>query len=217
MKLLESLSALFSTAVAIVSGLAAIWLIKNEHPILATVCVVAILVPIAIYLSARSWRNFRQIRRGLNVISTALRDQKFSPDVIVTFSRSAAAVAGMLAVNLGVEEIVSITRQRSEVTKGEKVRTFNYKVGSLIELNADQLNRKKILILSMVIDSSNTLNLGLDYLKTQGITADFRVATIYISPVARARWPDTIFASEVSNTRQICDELPWITSHYHYV
>lgn len=211
----SELTTLFGAVITIVGGIISILTAWNEHPTISLVCGGAVFVAGITMLLTRTRRSYRELRNGLRILMKQFRSQNFTPDIIIAFSRSGVTLAGMLSVNLGVEEIIAVTRQ-----KGSDPATKRpvYDVGSKVNVAGPDLEKRKILVLFLVIDSAETLKSGLNYLEKRGINVNsVKIATFYISTGARNRWPDIVFAYESDDARRVLSQLPWIVDEYHYL
>lgn len=154
--------------------------------------------------------SLASISEGLIAIDNKLREDNFHPDMIIAFSRSSAVLAGMLANHLKVVELMVIPRKRNSNPKP------GFEVGYCLALDANQLANKKILVVFYAIESGMTLENGLDFLRNQGLDDNWRVVSLYISPVAKRRYRD-VFAVHVTTTADVMIETPWTVGEYHRV
>ena len=163
--------------------------------------------------------DITEIRKGLETIGKRLLQQAFRPDIIVAFNRSGVAIAGMLAPNLQVDEIVSISRVPKEAGSRATVSKRTYAVGELIRLIPEKWRGKKILIVFMLMDTGNTIEDSLRHMTKEGVAYNeevLQVATMYITSGAKNRWPNAIYAHEAMD-RSILKRLPWIADDYDFV
>jgi hypoxanthine phosphoribosyltransferase len=171
-----------------------------------------------IYPNSSDQIKIETIRQGLYIIENKLKEKAFKPDILVSFNRNGTVAAGMLAPNLKVDEIVAISRVPNNSTNRTSTSKKTYSTGNFIRLLSSKWQNKNILIIFMLIDTGETLSDGLTFLKNEGIQIDnpcIQVATVFITPGAINRWPNTIFAFDKAN-RDILEKLPWIYQDYDY-
>ena len=157
--------------------------------------------------------SMEELRQGMLIIANKLWQKNFRPDVLVSFNRSGTALAGMFAVNMKIDEILTISRHRDRSDNPSTTAKRKYVVGELLNLTATKLRNKKILIVMMLIETGDTIEDGLLYLKRDGITQNIEIAAMYITSGARNRWPNIVFAYETNEPKGVLEKLPWVDEY----
>ena len=156
------------------------------------------------------YKYFRKLIKGLEVIEEKLRRDNFNPNLIIAFTRTSGIFAGMLATKMKIEELLVINRRVKHEHEGDKIRDFD--VGYSISLNQNELESKKILVVSYTMETGSSLKRGMDYLKNQGIKSDIKIATLYISTGAKTRFHEVFYVFETAE--DTFSKLPWIKGEY---
>ena len=175
---------------------------------------------LAVWFYFRYYHSTRKLRKGLSGITRALSSKR--PDLIIAFNRSGGIIAGMLAANLRDSanredmgpQVIVLNRCRS----GDR-----WQIGSLADLDASQIEGKRVLIAFMVILGGGTLEAGLDYLENMGIKARqgikdgiWQIASIYITPWSRGRIQkdygdgSIIWIYETPKAQESLDKVSWL-------
>ena len=204
--------------IGIITGIIGTITLFQSHPFLAGIAIILIISGISWLLFVKYFYSHLLIKRGIKQLLQKLKDQNFVPDVLVAFSRSGATVAGMISVNLGIQELLVISRKLIDSKKVKQNSTDRFLFTPYTKLNPEELNKRKLLVVFMVIDTADTLKAGLDFLKDHEINVEnVQVATICISPGARRRWNNVIFSYETTKIESFLDHLPWIIEGYHHI
>ena len=154
------------------------------------------------------------IRKGMNIIAAKLLKKNFRPDIIITFNRSGTALAGMFAVNMKIDEIISITRHTGSVISNTSGNSREAPaVGEYLKLNPSKLRDKRILVLMMLNDTGATVEDGIKYLHNHKITQEVEIASMYVTHGTMKRWPDMIYAFETTDPSGVLKNLPWIEEY----
>jgi hypoxanthine phosphoribosyltransferase len=163
--------------------------------------------------------NVDDIRDGLLKLRYELSREKFIPDVIVSFTRSASILAGMLATDhkLAVRHLLAIPRSVDDRDRAPR----RYVFGEVIErLNPKYFLGKKVLIVFFHVDTGEGLNTGLEYLEQQGVALvkdNIRVCTLFATPRGIQRHPHLIYAYEDSSARERLNQMFWVIGSYDYL
>lgn len=157
--------------------------------------------------------SIEELRQGMLIIAKKLWQKNFRPDVIVSFNRSGTALAGMFAVNMKIDEILTISRHRDKSDNPSATAKRKYVVGELLNLTATKLRNKKILAVMMLMETGDTIEDGLQFLRREGITQDIAIAAMYITSGARNRWPNVVFAYETNEPKSVLEKLPWVDEY----
>jgi hypoxanthine phosphoribosyltransferase len=205
--------ALFANIVGIVAGVVGLIPLYSFNPFLCMATFVVIVAWSSYILFGYKIRNLSTIKKGIISIEEKLKEDKYHPDILIAFTRSSAILAGMLAIRMKIEELLVINRRI--VREKSKSPDFlqNYDVGYSISLNADELSKKRILIVYYVIETGIALMSGVDYLRSQGLGDNLKVVSLYASPDAQKRFPD-VFAVHVTSSN-VLDDVPWAFGEYH--
>jgi hypoxanthine phosphoribosyltransferase len=203
----------------IVTCIVAIFLMFEKQPVLALISGILILILVCLVFIYPKIKSYRYIKNGMHKILSELKSQNIRPNVLVAFNRTGAAFAGMIGVNIGVQEIVTICKIRSEEKLASPRGKYKYSLSSIIELNDQRLKEKiNILIIFYVIDTARSLEQGLKYLSERGIELEnVRIATMFITPGARHRFPNVIYFKESSDSRDALHNLPWVIGDYNFL
>jgi hypoxanthine phosphoribosyltransferase len=155
----------------------------------------------------------RLIKSALKKIIGELQRRDFKPDLIMSFNRSGAIAAGMLAGNLAIDNLIVVTRQRLEGTGRQLTRLFE--VPDIFDIDALNLSEKNILVVFMVITTGETYDAATRFLLEHGAEPEnIAVATILIKPELAKKRSDIIFGYERANPSQFIETAPWIFSPY---
>jgi hypoxanthine phosphoribosyltransferase len=149
----------------------------------------------------------------MNIIATKLWKKNFRPDVIITFNRSGTTLAGMFAVNMKIDEIISITRHQKKSAMNTSTLREAYVVGEHLKLNPITLKDKRILVLMMLIETGTTHEDGIRFLRNQKITQEIEIASMYVTQGALNRWPHIIYAFETADPKGVLRNLPWVEEY----
>lgn len=214
---MHSISYIFGF-IGMVTGIASTAALIPTQPFLAGLSLMLIIISLLYILFIRYFYSYALIRRGIRKILQIIKKDNFMPDLLISFSRSGAVASGMLSVNLGVQELLVFSRRLIESGDNKNIATEKFSFSPYSQVNKEEVNKKKTLIVFMVLDTAETLRVGLEYLKEHGInTEDVKIATFFISPGVRQRWPDIIYAYEIANIKAFLDNLPWLSDKYHHV
>jgi hypoxanthine phosphoribosyltransferase len=208
----------FASYISVVSGLIGTVALFKSHPFLAGISLLFVFSGIIYLIFVKYFYSHLLIKKGIKKILQKVKELNLAPDLIVSVSRSGATAAGMIAVNLGVQELLILSRKLTNSSNNKPVCGDKFLFTPYTKLNSNELNSKNILLVFMVIDTAETLRTGLEFLKAQGMdTKRIHIATICISPGSLKRWPNIISAYETSNIKNFLDNLPWIIDEYHHV
>jgi len=145
--------------------------------------------------------KWKEITDGLQLLVKELS----VPDgaVMIAFYRSGAAIAGMLAPNLGVKTVIVLGREHIHddfdrfVTLRDVVMT----------------EKRTVIFVSLGIDSADAVVRKLAFFERNGVSKVV-IASIFISPNAllrlRERGIPVVFAEERELTNAFFDSLPWM-------
>jgi len=151
-----------------------------------------------------------EYREGMIIIAKKLVEKNFRPDIIITFTRNDTVLAGMYAPNMQIDDIISIPRhQESSPSNPSGDARQTLVVGKYLKLNSSELRDKRILVLRWLIDTGETHEDGIKYLRNQKITQEIELASMYVTPGALKRWPNMIYAFEITDTKGVFNNLPW--------
>lgn len=129
----DTITGLVSTVAGII-GILALW---GTNPYLAGASLLLFLAGLLWLLYHRHHRSFREVRRGLSIICRELRRKNYQPNLIIAFNRTGTVVAGMLAVNLAVQEVIGVSRRRKRTNNSQFTKKLEFDVGSLMKLDAE--------------------------------------------------------------------------------
>ncbi len=200
--------------IGIVTGIAGTIALWSTNRDLALGSSVVILTLAFLLAYRRKTRYFRELKRGIKVILEFLHQKKYTPDIMVAFTRTSAVLAGMLSVNLSVEQLLVISR-KTKFNEDGLVEHREFEIGSEISLNKEEFSGKKVLIVFIAVETGTTLKDGLEFLRKQGLSEKMEVVALYITPGARTAFPDVFAVYETS--RDITKGLPWIFGEYKRV
>jgi hypoxanthine phosphoribosyltransferase len=159
------------------------------------------------------------IRDGLHKLRSELLRKKFVPDIIISFTRSASILAGMLATDhkLAVRHLLTIPRSVDYRDRAPQ----RYIFGEVIEsLNPAYFIGKKMLIVFFHIDTGEGLRTGLEFLERQGVDLEkvhIQVCTLFVTPRAIQRQRNIIFAIEDAAARERLKQMFWVLGEYDYL
>jgi len=123
--------------------------------------------------------------------------------VIVAFDRSAAAIAGMVAPNLGIRVVVVLGRDHF----GDQYDKYAALHGLTLA------ERGRVFFVSISLDSADSVIRKLSYFADCGIR-DVRVVTMFVTPNALGRLRengiDVVYAEERELPSEFFDRLPWL-------
>jgi len=176
-------------------------------------CIFALALSIIWIAWSDRLRGYGDLRHGLKILSEKFNHEGYRPDIILAFNRTGSIFASMIATNMAVDRVVTIDRFRERSTP----RPEGFTVGAFASLNAKAFRNKKILIVFMVIDTLKSLGEAREFLKSQGIDMEPRVAALYINPGAVNRRPKhgIFFAFEDAKGRDKLSRLPWNLKDKH--
>jgi hypoxanthine phosphoribosyltransferase len=157
--------------------------------------------------------SMEELCEGMRIIARKLWQKDFRPDVLVSFNRSGTALAGMFAVNMRIDEILTVSRHRDQSNSQLAAAKRQYVVGELLNINAPRLLNRKILAVMMLMETGDTIEEGLRFLEREGITQNVEIAAMYITPGAKNRWPNVIFAYETNEPKGVLEKLPWVDTY----
>lgn len=204
--------------IGVVSGLAGTAALIHTQPVLGGLSLALIIVSLIYIWFIKYFYSYFLISRGIKKILNQLKSDNYMPDLLVSFSRSGTIASGMIAINLGVQELLVFSRRLIDSRDIKNSATEKFSFSPYSKINKEEINAKNILIVFMVLDTAETLRVGLEYLNEHGIdTKVSKIATICISPGARQRWPNIIYAHETANIKSFLENLPWLAGTYHHI
>jgi len=122
--------------------------------------------------------RLRDVEQRISIVCRMLHDEGYIPDIILGFGRSSSVVASLLAINLGVEQMVNVSLKKRKMLNQEHT-SVKYEVDSLMPMDATQLEDRCLLIPFAVIDTGRAADVAIDYVKhleDQGIHFEWRIA-----------------------------------------
>lgn len=154
------------------------------------------------------------ICRGLLILEARLKEQGHHSCVFVAFDRTGSAFASMLACHCGEQQVLTLNRYKETAFDDEgKQRLI---VGEGVTIDSKIFDQHPLVVVCFHISTGNTLEAGLRYLKQQNCQPK-AIVTLYITPGAKARWPQVIDVIVHPSNAETLARLPWVKGPYKHV
>ena len=142
-----------------------------------------------------SWEHAYQMARGL---ARQVREDGFSPEIIVAISRGGLMPARVLSDHLNLFDLATLKVEHYHAVRKQRVAKVQYPLNAAIE-------GRRVLLVDDVSDSGDTFQVAVRHLHEKGEPASLRTAVLHHKWVS-SYVPD-YFAQEVKEWRWLV--YPW--------